>query len=97
MSSESLAAKQSRVRWESAGKGGSETGFLQEMVLNQYALFTKRSKTRKGNPDKHKRKTKGELAQGEQPAENGLFLSRKALKERCSDSTGRIFSDKKMW
>lgn len=44
MSSESLAAKQSWVRWESAGKGGSETGFLREMVLNQYALFTKRSK-----------------------------------------------------
>lgn len=68
------------MRWESAGKDGSETGFLQEMILNQYALFTKRSKTRKGNPDIHKRKTKGELAQGKRPAENGLFLLRKALR-----------------
>lgn len=63
MSSESLAAKQSWVRWESAGKGGSETGFLLEMVLNQYALFTKRSKKerkaltyRKGRPKETERR-----------------------------------------
>lgn len=32
-----------------AGRGGSETGFLQEMALNKHALSTNRNKPRKGN------------------------------------------------
>lgn len=45
LNSESLAAKQSWVMWEPAGKDGSDR-LLREMVLNQCALFTERNKLR---------------------------------------------------
>lgn len=85
ITSESLAVNQSCVKWLLAGKGGLETGFLQEMVLNKRALSTNRNKSRKGNTviQTGKGRPVGKLCRAGNKQRMACYSRRKALMEWC--------------